>query len=91
MRLDEHYLGDEAFAKYSAAFTDDWDAFPGKDELLNVVGSIDLARPIAFHCGSRFSEWLRAKIPALGNLTPLECLSSQTGIRRLKSCLMRMP
>ena len=91
MGLEQHYLGDEAFAKYSEALEGNWNAFPQRDELLNAVGSIDLARPIAFHCGAHFSEWLRAKIPALSNLTPLECLSSQDGIRRLKSCLMRMP
>ena len=91
MGLEEHYLGDQAFTKYSDSFAAEWKSFPNKEELLKVVGSIELARPIAFHCGLHFAEWLHKKIPALDHITPMECLSSPSGIRRLKSCLMRMP
>lgn len=90
MGLEEHFFGDQAFTKFSEAFTLEWQAFPHKDELLKLVGSIELARPIAFHCGSYFVEWLNKKIPALDHITPIECLSSESGIKRLKSCLMRM-
>lgn len=91
MGLEDYYLGDRAFADFSAAFCTEWDAFPHKDDLLLLVsGDVQIARPIAFHCGSLYSDWLRSKIPALDDITPLECLSTPSGIRRLKSCLMRM-
>ena len=90
MGLEEHYLGDQAFAEFSEAFEEEWKSFPQKEELLKIVGSIELARPVAFYCRSNFSQWLQAKIPAIDYMTPLECLSSSTGVRRLKSCLMRM-
>lgn len=91
MGLEKYYLGDEAFTKFSRAFAADWEGFPHKDALLKLVGDIELARPIARHLGADFSEWLHSKVPALDDITPMECLSSKSGIRRLKSCLMRMP
>jgi hypothetical protein len=91
MGLEKYYLGDEAFARFSKVFAADWDEFPHKDALLKLVGDIELARPIAHHLGSDFSEWLHSNVPALDDITPMQCLCSKSGIRRLKSCLMRMP
>ncbi|RTL55458.1 MAG: DUF2384 domain-containing protein [Rhodocyclaceae bacterium] len=92
MGLEDFCLGNEAFSKFSVVFCDEWEAFDSKDELLGLVkGDIELARPIASRVGKRYREWLLNAVPALDQQTPLECLSTATGIRKLKTCIMRMP
>jgi hypothetical protein len=92
MPPENHYLADAAFAAFSASFEDVWASFPDKDDLLrSVEGNIELARPIAFHLGLRYSQWLESEVAALGGKTPKQCLSTGAGINRLKTCLMRMP
>jgi hypothetical protein len=92
MPLENFYPGDDAFSNFSVVFQEEWDSFEKKEELLILLNNnIELARPIAFRLGSNFSSWLSSTVPALEHETPLQCLKSSEGIKRLKTCLMRMP
>lgn len=91
MGLENFYLGDKAFSEFSAAFNDQWSSFQHKEALLTLLGNdVELARPIAFKLGNEFEAWLKKRVPALDQDTPLECLKSKIGIQKLKTCLMRM-
>ena len=92
MRLEDEYPGDEAFARFSKAFEQHWLAFAGKQALLEKLsGDVELARAVAGQCAESSLEWLDQEVPALGSMTPLECLATKSGMRRLRTCLMRMP
>jgi len=90
-KLEQYYSGDENFIQYSNVFSDEWDRYTFKDELLTMVNNdVDLARPISYYAGDSFEEFMINKIPVLDDISPKECLGNQSGIRRLKTCLMRM-
>jgi hypothetical protein len=92
MPLEQFYKDDETFVNYSLCFQKEWEAFEFKEELLELVrGDVDLARPLAYHLKSSFSEWFTSSVPALDNLSPSECMKTSQGIKRLKVCLMRFP
>lgn len=92
MGIEKFYLGDKAFAEFSATFSDAWNNYERKENLLTLLrNDVELARPIAFKLGNTCEEWIRSPVPALDKETPLECLKTQTGIKKLKTCLMRMP
>lgn len=92
MPLENHYSGDEAFLKYSQCFQEEWGKFEDKIALLELVnGDVALARPIAYHLRHAYKAWFSSSVPALGDLSPTECLKSPRGIKRLKECLLRFP
>ncbi len=49
------------------------------------------AKVIYAKLGAESLEWINKKIPALDNLTPVECLTAPLLLKRLKEGLMRMP
>ena len=79
----------EAFANCGI---DEWKSCEFQDELLKVINyDTDLAMVIYHFIGKNFDEWLRRKdIPDLGGLSPLECLNTEWGTKRLRMLLMRM-
>ena len=92
MPLEDHYSGDAAFTAFSACFEASWKGFADQDNLLAAVGgSVELARPIAAKVGASYPAWFQRSIGALDCMTPQDCLRTPAGIRRLKTCLMRMP
>ena len=52
---------------------------------------IDIGRVVHYHNLEYSIEWINSKIPALDNLTPLECMENNELTLRLKVCLMRFP
>lgn len=91
MPLEDHYAGDEAFEKYSICFNSFWGNFERQEELLNMVnGDFLIAKPIAYHLGSNFREWMHSRPPVLEGLSPIECMETKQGRNRLKCCLHRM-
>jgi hypothetical protein len=92
MPLEKFYGGDQRFIEYSEVFIEFWETFEGKDKLLELLNQdIVIARPIAYHIEDNFEEWLNSSVPALDNATPLDCLKTASGIKRLKTCLERFP
>jgi hypothetical protein len=92
MGLEHYYLGAEAFHRFAAACADEWADCPHQAALLAAVGGdCDLAIVLNFHFGNRYQEYLDNRVPDLDGLTPRACLTSDWGLKRLKSCLHRMP
>ena len=92
MPLEDHYAGDEVFEKYSNSFNSFWDSFEEKKELLNMLhGDLIIAKPIAYHLNKRFKQWMHSTPPVLEGFSPLECLKTEQGKTKLKTCLFRFP
>ncbi len=92
MPLEEHYLGDENWYNFVSLFKLEWQKCPFKTELVEKLnGMEDLAMVLYGTCLNSSLNWVENKIPALDGLTPIECLKNDSGIKRLKTCLNRMP
>ncbi|EDM25282.1 hypothetical protein LNTAR_24923 [Lentisphaera araneosa HTCC2155] len=92
MSLDNHYLGDSSFEAYSKCFTKEWDNYNHKEDLLKLVNNnIDIARPIAYHFRDSYKKWMESQAPVLDMQTPLECMKTENGIKKLKTSLQRFP
>lgn len=59
-------------------------------ELLELIKDERLALVIQANLAKQSKSWLNKKVPALDNLTPLECIKNEVLLKRLKVCLMRM-
>jgi len=90
-KLEHYYKGDKSWTKYSNIFGEDWTDSDFQKEILALVNNqIDLAKVIYYHNTEFSIKWLNSKVPALDNLTPLECLKDIELTKRLKVCLMRI-
>lgn len=89
--LEEYYSGDRAWRKFVAVCDERREKSSERDRLVSVLrGHKDLAKAIECLVAEPFS-WIETPIPALDGLSPLKCLESTQGIRRLRECLMRFP
>ncbi len=87
--LERYYEGDERWEQYVKVFETEELIDKTLLELCN--NDKDLAQVIHFHLGQGSIAWMQSSIPALDNISPLECLKSETLTRRLRVCLMRFP
>jgi hypothetical protein len=89
--LENYYSGDSAWNTFSYVF-DEFRTRPEVHSLTKTLGGrLDLACVIYGKVGSGYPQWLSKHIPALGNLTPLQCLGDAALLNRLREMLMRMP
>lgn len=91
-RLENEYPGDADWQSTVALYEEDYLDDDAR-ELAKALGDhLDMAVILR---GKRGLEeglwWIGQNVPALDNITPLECLESPTLIKRLKTALMRMP
>ncbi|MDO5968589.1 hypothetical protein Q4Q35_02105 [Flavivirga aquimarina] len=92
IKLEQYFKGQNSWEKFIEVFESNWKDPEFQKTLLSKVDNrIDLAKVIYYKFGETSLNWLDKNIPALDNLTPLECLKSEKLINRLKVCLMRMP
>lgn len=90
--LEDYYRGEHAWRLFADSFAADWKLCGFKSELIVALGGReDLAKVVFAAVGDAALSWIASPIPALTNLTPLECLQSESLLRRLKVMLMRMP
>ena len=90
--LEHYYGGNEAWNHFAALGIDEWKNCPFQDELLDAVdGALDLAMVIYHEFDKHYDEWIENPVPALGDMSPKECLKTDWGVKRLRECLMRMP
>lgn len=89
--LENYYSGDSAWMEFSEMF-DEFRDDPNVIELAKLFGDqIDLAVVIFGKVGPGYKNWINSKIPALENISPTECVSDATLMKRLREMLMRMP
>ncbi len=96
MPLEKYYCGDEAFARLAGVPDLDLDAqfeaWHGRQELLALCGGDSQITRVVFHVALTHAlEYMKRSIPALDDLTPVECMKTDWGRRRFKECLMRSP
>lgn len=92
MPLEKYYAGDQAFVGLARAYKTEWEKCNFKEELIAAVdGDIAIATVIFGTLGVQSVPWLEKLVPALDGTSPRQCLKSETGIKRLKECLLRMP
>lgn len=91
IELEQYFKGQKNWLEFSSIFSEDWESSDFQKLLLSKLNNqVDIARVIYYHIGESSLEWINKNIPALDNLTPLECLKTEKTTNRLKECLMRM-
>jgi hypothetical protein len=91
IELEQYFKGENSWVKFIEVFDSNWKNSEFQKTLLfKLDNRIDLAKVIDYHFRETSLNWLDKIIPALDNLTPIECLKSEKLINRLKVCLMRM-
>ena len=91
-KLEQYFEGEEIWIKYSSLFGDDWTNSELQIKLLRICNDhLDIAKVIFYELGEGSIKWMNSKVPALDNLSPVECLNNEDLIKRLKVCLHRFP
>lgn len=90
--LENHYTGDEKWNDFSDFYSQDYLDDTARNLAKKLEGHLDIAVVIYGLLGPKESfDWIDKKIPALDNISPKDCLKSESLLKRLKSALMRMP
>lgn len=90
-KLEHYFKGQKNWLEFSESFDNLWTHSDLQETLLMKLNhQIELAKVIYYHTGEKSLDWINKKIPALDNLTPMECLKTEKTTDRLKVCLMRM-
>ncbi|QLG96198.1 hypothetical protein HZF02_31625 [Pseudomonas yamanorum] len=91
-RLEDEYPGDAAWQSSVNLYEEDYLDDDARTLAQALGGHLDLAVILR---GKRGLEeglwWIEQKVPALNNITPLDCLANPTLVKRLRTALMRMP
>jgi hypothetical protein len=96
MALEDHFSGEESCGEWAeagrAVVGAGWKKWPHRAELIEICGGDDdLAFGIWAVAGGGALEWLDSKPPVLEGRSARQCLKSESGLRRLKTALMRAP
>jgi Protein of unknown function (DUF2384) len=88
--LEHYYLGDKAWNRLADLAIHASLAPPA--ELIAACGGDERLAAVVYRAiGESALAWMDRTIPALGGLSPRQCLDSETLLRRLRSALMRIP
>lgn len=76
---------------FSSSGRVEWESCTFKQELLDEVNhDLNLAMVINHFVGTKFKSWMYKKdISDLGGLSPVECLKSEYGMKRLRMLFMQ--
>lgn len=92
MSLEEYYPGDDSWRDFVSLFKSEWKNCSFKNELLvRIGGAEDMAMVIYGTLQDSSMKWIESEIPALEGVSPILCLNSDDGIKRLRTCLHRFP
>ncbi|MBN3822063.1 hypothetical protein G3O00_00320 [Burkholderia sp. Ac-20384] len=90
-RLEQYYPGDASWQRFVAVFSQS----RSKQEVLELAqsldGDVDLATVIYEVVGPGYNTWIRRKVPAMDDLTPIDCIRDPALMNRLRTTLMRFP
>jgi len=89
--LERYYPGDAAWQRFAAGFLEEERDLEIRERVGEIVQDEDLAAVIVGLVHHRPVRWLQEEVPALGDRSPRSCLEDDTGRKRLKTMLMRMP
>jgi len=71
------------------------DTWTLSDSQARLIDKLNGEKELAIVIWGEFKEsafnWITKKIPALDNISPMDCLNDENLINRLKVCLLRMP
>ncbi|MBK8870877.1 MAG: hypothetical protein IPN19_07450 [Elusimicrobia bacterium] len=90
--LEDFFSGEKNWNKFVDVFNAEWEKCPFKKQLITALdGHEDIAKVVYSSIEEKALEWINESVPALGNMSPRECLVSEGTVKRLKEMLMRMP
>ncbi|WP_289063028.1 hypothetical protein [uncultured Zobellia sp.] len=91
-QLEQYYKGEENWLNFVDLYNEFWNENNNQIELLKALNNnLTIAKVIYGKMGNSSLKWINEKIPALDNLSPIECTKNPELIKRLKVCLKRMP
>ena len=92
MSPDTSFNVDDSLKKLARNYDDEWESCEFKQDLLEAMKNhLDIAIVIYGTLLEASMSWISSSVPALGGLTPIQCLSTPSGIERLKQTLLSLP
>ena len=89
-KLEQYYLGDDEWEQFISYYINISNTSHTLQLASSLNGDITLAKTIEGIVGNTSLDWIKRKIPALDNISPIECLNNKNLLMRLRSMLMRM-
>lgn len=92
--LEEYYSGEEKWDRFVSFYSDKWEQCENKELILSLYDYNDDIAKVIYGIEGSVKDVLALtsyKVPALGGLTPLDCLKDENLKKRLKTMLMRKP
>ncbi|MBT2338057.1 MULTISPECIES: hypothetical protein [Pseudomonas] len=92
MGLEDEYVGDAQWQTFVALYEEDYLDDNARTLAKAMDDHLDMAVVLYGKRGLKEGLWwLEQKVPALGGLSPTDCLKTPTLVRRLRMALMSMP
>ncbi|KVF63184.1 hypothetical protein [Burkholderia cepacia] len=90
-KLEQYYPGDASWQRFVAVFSQSKSKQEVSDLAQSLNGDVDLASVIYEVVGPGYDKWIHEKVPAMDDLTPVDCISDPELMKRLRTTLMRFP
>ena len=92
MTSDRSFNVDDSLKKLARNYDDEWESCEFKEDLLKAMNNhLDIAIVIYGTLLDDSMSWVSRSVPALSGLTPIQCMSTPSGIKRLKQILLSLP
>jgi hypothetical protein len=92
MMHDTNYNDDDSFKNLARTYDSEWETCKVKQDLLEAVNNnLDIAIVIYGTLLDASISWVSSSVPALADLSPIQCMNSVNGIRKLKQVLLSFP
>lgn len=80
------------FKNLARTYDNEWESCDFKQDLLEAVNNhLDIAIVIYGTLLDASMSWVSSSVPALDDLSPIQCMNSPTGIQKLKRVLLSFP
>jgi len=83
---------DDRFKNLARTYDTEWESCTFKQDLLDAVNNnLDIAIIIYGTLLDASMSWVSSSVPALDDLSPIQCMNSSSGIQKLKQVLLSFP
>ncbi|KVE87600.1 hypothetical protein WI99_10660 [Burkholderia cepacia] len=90
-QLEKYYPGDASWQRFVSVFGNSKSRQEVRDLAQSLNGDIDLATVIYEVVGPGYGKWIHEKVPAMDDLTAVDCIRDPELLKRLRTTLMRFP
>jgi len=92
MTHDTNSNDDDSFKNLARTYDSEWETCTFKQDLLEAVNNnLDIAIVIYGTLLDASMSWVSSSVPALDDLSPIQCMNSSSGTQKLKQILLSFP